>query len=80
MLVNTTSDSVRVELRTGRQGACDIRRVLEVRAIAPGKYWSIRTDRPLCYRVQASGAPIGSPWSAWRTPTLSRTAVTTDSL
>lgn len=77
-ILNTTTDSVRIEVSTGRGADCDQNTYAVVKSIGPGKSWTLRSDLPICYRVQKDRAsPV---WSGWNRKTMVRASVAVDSL
>ena len=77
-LTNTTTDSIRIELRVGRDTDCDQNTYSTSRMLAAGKSWFIRSDLAVCFRVQRDRQ---SPtWSGWSRRTMTRATVAVDSL
>ena len=79
-VLNTGTDSIRIEFRSGRNPSCDQKRSVGTRMIGPAKVWTVRSDGDLCYRYQKDPNQRSPTWSAWVQPLLTRSAVRTDSI
>ena len=77
-LTNTRTDSIRIELRVGRNTDCDQNTYSTSRMIGAGKSWFIRSDLAVCFRVQRDRG--SSAWSAWRRRAMGRSTFVVDSL
>ena len=49
-LRNTTSDTLRIEVRIGAAASCEGNKASEVRALPPGRRWVIASNKPMCWR------------------------------
>jgi hypothetical protein len=78
-IVNTTPDSIRVELRIGPNLACDQNPLVGVRTLDGGKRWTVRATRAFCYRFLRDPAR-SSTWSAWVRRAPARSVVVADSV
>lgn len=79
-VVNTGTDSIRVEFRSGRSLSCAQNTLVDVRMLGASKGWAVRSDEPLCYRYQRNPMAPTPVWSSWVRKVLARTAVVSDSV
>ena len=69
-ILNTTSDTLRVEIRVGSSSRCDDVRATAVRVLPPGRSWLVAADHPICWRRALGGGAVVPRWTPWqrRTP------------
>jgi hypothetical protein len=69
-LRNLRWDAVRVEVRLGTAGDCDLNELAGVRTLQKGQTWAVVSDVPVCWRREATPGALGALWTPWQRPTL----------
>lgn len=65
-LLNTSADTLRVEIRVGPSATCDEARVTDSRTLPPGRSWLIATAHPICWRQTVKEAATVAMTTAWQ--------------
>jgi hypothetical protein len=65
-LQNSSWNQVRVEVRVGRDAACDALGPLGVQVLQQGQEWEVHFDDPtICWRRDQTPGDPASKWAAW---------------
>lgn len=64
-VVNQRWDSVRVEMRIGPSATCEQNDLAGVATLRRGKYWTVRSDNQVCFRMDSTFSAGRSSWTNW---------------